>query len=206
MPTTTHATAEQTSKLYVDNVWKLHGVPQVVVSDRDPLFTSNFTKALCHLIGTKQAMSTAYHPQTDGQTERLNRVLEDMLRMYVSQSQDDWDEKLACAEFAINNNDHESTGKTPFLLNYGFHPRVPADVLPAGKCQQRPPLYSICNDLSMRRRSLIEWLPRDKLNMLTHDGGMSASVLETGFFCPQRTYVSSQARLNSSLDGWDHSG
>jgi hypothetical protein len=75
-------------------------------------------------------MSTAYHPQTDGQTERVNRVLEDMLRMYVAKSQDDWDEKMVCAEFAINNSDHESTGSSPFLLNYGFHPHLPVAILP----------------------------------------------------------------------------
>ncbi len=67
------------------------------------------------MLGTKQAMSTAYHPQTDGQTERVNRVLEDMLRMYVSKAQTDWDEKLSCAEFAINNAEHSSTGFTPFM-------------------------------------------------------------------------------------------
>lgn len=130
MPTTTKATAEQTAKLYAAHVWKLHGVPQVVVSDRDKLFTSHFARALCESIGTQQAMSTAYHPQTDGQTERVNRVLEDMLRMYVAKSQDDWDEKLVCAEFAINNSDHESTGSSPFLLNYGFHPHLPVAILP----------------------------------------------------------------------------
>ena len=130
VPTTSRATAEQTARLYVDNVWKLHGVPQVIVSDRDPLFTSHFTKALCEILGTKHAMSTAYHPQTDGQTERTNRVLEDMLRMYVSASQTDWDTKLSCAEFAINNADHESTGTTPFMLNYGHHPYLPATLLP----------------------------------------------------------------------------
>lgn len=128
-PTTTRATAEQTAQLYVDHVWKLHGVPQVIVSDRDPLFTSNFAKALCNILGTKQALSTAYHPQTDGQTERVNRVLEDMLRMYVSASQTDWDTKLSCAEFAINNADHESTGTTPFMLNYGHHPYLPVTLL-----------------------------------------------------------------------------
>jgi Chromo (CHRromatin Organisation MOdifier) domain len=67
--------------------------------------------------------------QTDGQTERVNRILEDMLRMYTSKSQKDWDEKLACAEFAINNADHSSTGSTPFMLNYGHHPYLPASVL-----------------------------------------------------------------------------
>ena len=130
VPTTTRKTAEQTARLYVDNVWKLHGVPQVIVSDRDPQFTSHFTKALCKILGTKQALSTAYHPQTDGQTERVNRVLEDMLRMYVSSNQTDWDTKLSCAEFAINNADHESTGTTPFMLNYGHHPYLPVTLLP----------------------------------------------------------------------------
>jgi transposase InsO family protein len=128
--TQTTATAEQTAKLFVDHIWKLHGVPRKVVSDRDPLFTSHFTRALCRMLGTKQAMSTAYHPQTDGQTERVNRVLEDMLRMYVSKSQTDWDEKLSCAEFAINNAEHSSTGFTPFMLNYGHHPYLPVSVLP----------------------------------------------------------------------------
>jgi hypothetical protein len=113
----------------VDHVWKLHGVPRKVVTDRDPMFTSHFTRALCETIGTEQAMSTAYHPQTDGQTERVNRVLEDMLRMYTSRSQTDWDEKLSCAEFAMNNADHASTGVSPFMLNYGHSPYLPVSVL-----------------------------------------------------------------------------
>jgi hypothetical protein len=103
----------------------------VFVTDRDPLFTSQFSRALCEMLGTKQAMSTAYHPQTDGQTERVNRVMEDMLRMYVSTDQTDWDDKLACAEFAMNNADHESTGTTPFMLNYGHHPPLPTTLLPS---------------------------------------------------------------------------
>lgn len=127
--TTTTATAEQTARLFVDNVWKLHGVPKEVVTDRDPLFTSNFTRALSDIIGTRQSMSTAYHPQSDGQTERVNRVLEDMLRMYTSKAQTDWDEKLSCAEFAINNADHESIGCTPFYLNYGHHPYLPVTLM-----------------------------------------------------------------------------
>lgn len=114
--TTTRATAEETATLFLNHVWKYHGVPRVVVTDRDPLFTSAFTRALCRMMGTKQALSTAYHPQTDGQTERVNRVLEDMLRAYVSKSQTDWDEKLACAEFAINNADQSSAGTSPFML------------------------------------------------------------------------------------------
>jgi hypothetical protein len=85
---------------------------------------------LLQMIGTRQGLSTAYHPQTDGQTERVNRVLEDMLRMYVSRSQTDWDTKLACAEFAVNHSVQESTGSTPFFLNYGHHPYLPVSLLP----------------------------------------------------------------------------
>jgi transposase InsO family protein len=100
------------------------------VTDRDPLFKSHFARALCRMLGTKQAVSTAYHPQTDGQTERVNRVLEEMLRMYVSWSQTDRDEKLSCADSATNNAEHSSTGFTPFMLNYGHHPYLPVSVLP----------------------------------------------------------------------------
>jgi transposase InsO family protein len=129
VPTTTSATAEKTARLYVDYVWKLHGVPKEMVTDRDPLFTSRFMKALAEIIGTRQSMSTAYHPQTDGQTERVNRVVEDMLRMFVSREQTDWDTHLSCVEFAINNADHESTGSSPFYLNYGHHPYLPVTLL-----------------------------------------------------------------------------
>ncbi len=81
---------------------------------------SAFTQALCRSVGTKQSSSTAYHPQTDGQTERVSRVLEDMLRNYVAASQDDWDDKLPAVEFAINNAEHGTTKMSPFMLNYGY--------------------------------------------------------------------------------------
>ena len=71
-------------------------------------------------------MSSAFHPQTDGQTERTNRTLEEMLRAYISLEHDDWDAKLACAEFAINNSWQETVKNTPFFLNYGQHPLTPA--------------------------------------------------------------------------------
>ena len=80
------------------------------------------------IFGIRQALSTAYHPQTDGQTERVNRVLEDMLRKHVASSQDDWDRYLSPAEFAINNSVHKSTGTSPFMLTYGFSPRLPHSI------------------------------------------------------------------------------
>ena len=135
VPTVTTVTAEQTAKLYRDHVWKHHGTQLSMISDRGPQFNSRFMSELARLLGTKQSLSTAFHPQTDGQTERVNRVLQDMLRHYVSSKRDDWDEHLAAAEFAINNADHASTGFSPFVLNYGRAPRVPFQA-PVG--QSRP--------------------------------------------------------------------
>ena len=83
IPTKTTVTAVQTAQLFYDHVWKLHGVPKDIVSDRDSRFTGHFWTELLRLIGTKQNMSTSFHPQTDGQTERMIRIMEDMLRHYL---------------------------------------------------------------------------------------------------------------------------
>jgi hypothetical protein len=113
---------------------RLHGLPREIVSDRDPRLTSAFWSELCRILQVTPAMSTAYHPQTDGQTERTNRTMEDVLRHFVSPRQDDWDLWLPLVEFAINNAVQESTGFTPFFLNYGVHPLAPfAATLRGGK-------------------------------------------------------------------------
>ena len=96
-------------------VIRLHGIPYEFVSDRDGCFTSCFMREVCRMLNIKQAMSTAYHPQTDGQIARANRVLEEMLRHYVSPTHDDWDEHLDMAEFAINDAWQESVQETPFM-------------------------------------------------------------------------------------------
>lgn len=124
--TKTSVSAEEVARLFRHEVFRLHGIPAELVSDRDPRFTSRFWVELSSLLGSKLKMSTAFHPQTDGQTERVNRVLEDMLRHYVSPVQDDWDEHLDCAEFAVNNAWQESVRNTPFFLNFGQHPRTPS--------------------------------------------------------------------------------
>jgi hypothetical protein len=126
VPCTTKLTAAGWAQLFHDHVWKLHGYPKVVISDRGSHWNCEFWQSLCQLTGTKRAMSTAYHPQTDGQSERYHRTLEDMLRHYISPTLDDWDKHLTCAEFAINNAVHDTIGTTPFFLNYGFHPLTPA--------------------------------------------------------------------------------
>jgi transposase InsO family protein len=111
--------------MFNDTVFKHHGLPSELISDRDPRFTSKFWTELTRLLGTKLKMSTAFHPQTDGLTERSNRVLEDYLRHYISPSQNDWDEWLPQAEFSVNNAWQESIKNTPFMLNFGQQPRTP---------------------------------------------------------------------------------
>ena len=97
---------------------RLHGVPKNIVSDRDEKFTSKFWKELFAGLGTKLAFSTTYHPKTDGQTERVNRILEDMLRMYVTHQQRKWEEYLPLVEFTYNNGYHESLKMIPFEALY----------------------------------------------------------------------------------------
>jgi hypothetical protein len=106
---------------YVDNVVKHHGIPDEIVSDRDPKFTSRFWKELFHILGTKLALSTSAHPETDGQTERTNRSLEVLLRHFVNQQLNNWAKLLAPLEFAYNSTIN-SLGKTPFEIVYGFNP------------------------------------------------------------------------------------
>ena len=129
LPTFDTATAEDTAALFRDRVFCLHGMPQSIVSDRDVKFTSSFWRELHRLLGITLSMSSAYHPQTDGQTERMNRVLEDMLRHFVNRHHDDWDQFLAPAEFAINNAENSSIQNTPFMLNYGRHPWLPVNMI-----------------------------------------------------------------------------
>jgi len=119
MVTKSNATAPDIAGIFFNTVFRLYGMPSVIVSDRDTKFTSLFCKALFKCIGTKLAMSTAFHPETDGQTERNNRTLEQMLRNYVNYRQNDWDQHLAAAEFAYNNSKQASTGMTPFFLLTG---------------------------------------------------------------------------------------
>ena len=126
--TKTEVTAPQLAEIFWSTVVRHHGLPSSIVSDRDPRFTGHFWRALWKCLGTQLTMSTAFHPQTDGQTERANRTLEEMLRSYVSFQQKDWDEHLVAAELAFNASKHASTGFTPFYLNGGREVTVPLDL------------------------------------------------------------------------------
>ncbi|GJP54247.1 hypothetical protein CLOM_g13357 [Closterium sp. NIES-68] len=125
IPTHTTARTEETAQLFVRHIISQHGIPTTLISDRDPKFTSKFWKELMSLLGTKLAMSSAYHPQTDGQTERLNQIVEQLLRAACKDDISKWDLHLPVLEFAYNNATHAATGQTPFFLCYGRHPLTP---------------------------------------------------------------------------------
>ena len=128
IPTFTSLAASGAAKLFRDHVWTQHGWPKKIVSDRGQQFAAKFTIELNKLLGIQTALSTAYHPQTDGQTERTNQELEQYLRLYTNFMQDDWSNWLSTAEFAYNNRVHSATGYSPFYLEYGRHPRTPLTV------------------------------------------------------------------------------
>jgi hypothetical protein len=103
----------------------LHGVPKKIVSDRGTQFTSKFWDRLHEILDTQLRFSSAYHPQTDGQTERVNQILEDMLRAYALQYGRSWDKSLSYAEFSYNNSYQESLKMAPFDMLYGHRCRTP---------------------------------------------------------------------------------
>jgi hypothetical protein len=111
-------------KLYIDNILKLHGVPKSIVSDRGAQFVSKFWRSLHQALKTKLDFSSAYHPQTNGQTKRVNQVLEDMLRACVLTYGKNWEDNLAFAEF-YNNGYHTSLNRTPFEVLYGRKRHTP---------------------------------------------------------------------------------
>jgi transposase InsO family protein len=105
---------EKLAQLYVDSIVKLHGVPSRIVSDRGTQFTSRFWKSLNKAMGTLLDFSSAYNPQTDGQTERVHQIMEDMLRACVFTYGEDWEQSLPYAEFSYNNSYQASLGMSPF--------------------------------------------------------------------------------------------
>ena len=131
--TTEGTLAEGLARLFRDNVWKLHGLPESVVSDRGPQFAAELTKELNRMLGIKTKLLTAFHPQTDGQTERMNQELEQYLRFFIKNRQKDWPEWLAAAEFAINNKVHMATKVSPFMANYGKELRMGGNIRRKGK-------------------------------------------------------------------------
>lgn len=116
-------TAAKVARTYLDNVYKLHGLPKVIISDQDSVFTSRFWRELFKIIGTELNMSTPYHPQTDGQSERVNQCLEIYLRCFIHACPNHWSQYLSLAEFWYNSSHHSALDMSPFHALYGHEPR-----------------------------------------------------------------------------------
>jgi hypothetical protein len=149
IPAPKECTAEVTAKLFMRHVVKYWGLPASIVSDRDSRFTGRFWTELFRLLGTALNMSTTMHPQTDGQTERINNILEVYLRHYVTVSQKEWARLLDIAQFSYNLQKNESTGRSPFEIILGFQPTTPKDIV-TGYKGASPPAYRFAKDWQER--------------------------------------------------------
>uniref|UniRef100_A0A183CNF2 Chromo domain-containing protein n=1 Tax=Globodera pallida TaxID=36090 RepID=A0A183CNF2_GLOPA len=147
----------------MEHCWKLHGTPETVVSDRGPTFASKFMKELYQALKIRPRLSTAYHPETDGQTERINQMVEAFLRTYVSFRQHDWASLLPFAEFAYNNSFHSSIGMTPFFANSARHPSIDGTPLEDGSVPEASAhAQRIHDNLEEAKASLTLSKERDK--------------------------------------------
>jgi hypothetical protein len=117
--------AKAFAHLFVKHIFANHGLPNQIISDRGSVWNNRFWRHVCQRLQVRHHMSTAYHPQTDGQTERMNKVMTEVLRSYASANDQDWDKWLPLVQFAINNSWQESIKTTPFYLNTGGHPQTP---------------------------------------------------------------------------------
>ena len=117
-------TAEEMAQQFLKTIVSNHGIPKRITSDRDKLFMTKFWTTFTNLVGIDHKMTTAYHPQGNGQTERTNQTIEQYLRHYINYEQNDWVTYLPMAQFAFNNTVHSTTGETPFYANYGYHTSI----------------------------------------------------------------------------------
>ena len=118
-----NATEKDVADVFLREVWNLQGLPTELISDMDPKFSGEFWESLCKSLNIKRRMSTAYHPQRDGQTERTNQVLEGFLRNFVNYDQNDWYQLLPLAEHAYNNSVTNAHGMSPWYVKLQFSPK-----------------------------------------------------------------------------------
>jgi len=134
--TTEGTLVEGLARLFRDNVWKLHGLLESVVSDRGPQFAVEMIKELNKMLGIETKLLTSFHPQTDGQTEQMDQELEQYLRFFVDHRQKDWPEWLALSEFAVNNKVHLAMKVSLFIANYRRKLRMRVDIRKKGKMEK----------------------------------------------------------------------
>jgi hypothetical protein len=157
VPTTKTCTSAELSRLFVTHIFQYHGMIKTLISDRDPRFTSAFWRAFCRRLQIQPRFSTAFHPQTDGQTERANRVVEEVLRHFVTADHSNWEDLLPLVAFAMNNAKSSSTGETPFYLNHGTHPATPVSVgLPERRLPTLDAVFTGLDSTLIRVRQLLK--------------------------------------------------
>ncbi|GMF29025.1 unnamed protein product [Phytophthora fragariaefolia] len=191
VPTTKKVTAEGVARLFIDHIWKLHGMPTSIVSDRDRKFVSAFWQHVFKSIETKLCMTVAHRAQGDGQTERMNRTLEEYLRCFVSPLQDDGDIHLANAEFAVNSTVNSSTKLAPFEADLGYIPLNPLQL--AAKQLQNVPksrrgadFHELQASILLRRREALAQAQERMRDVYDHN--RAEQVFEVG----DRVYLSTQ--------------
>jgi hypothetical protein len=156
--------AKEFAKLYVDHVFRLHGLSREFITDRDYSFTSAFWQEVTVLLGTRIVMSSSFHPQTDGETERVSQILETYLRHFVFVGLNDWDTLLSRAEFAHNAAINETIRMAPFKLTYGYHPRsLVVEVVEVVNPSSAAFVERLQSSLSSARKCLIATQQRRKM-------------------------------------------
>ncbi|KAM4055897.1 integrase core domain-containing protein [Hirsutella rhossiliensis] len=147
--------------VFISRVYCLHGTPDNVISDRGSQFISEFWRQVSDRLGVRLRHSSAFHPETDGQTERINAGIEQYLRAFMNFHQDDWVDWLPLAEFATNNVTSETTGVSPFFANYGFHPKLgtePTKPLPPNQSAAQRREFLKANNIADRFERIITQL------------------------------------------------
>ena len=145
LPARSTDTAKDLANIYLHQIFRLHGRPDTIVSDRGPLFVSRFWQELCNLLGINMRHSSGHHPQTAGQSERFNQSIEHLLRCSLLSHPQDWLDLLPLAEFAINSAVSSSTRMSPFMAVYGYNPTFD---LPASSDSASPSLPAVESTLS----------------------------------------------------------
>ena len=155
IPTRKSATAQETVELLADRLIRYHGLPDALISDRDPRFQSEVWQQLCNRFNIKRALSSSHHPQSDGQSERLNRTLEQMLRTYIQSDEREWETLLPALELAYNTTSHSSTNLSPFEIMIGQNPVTAAyiDILGKLKPTLTPPMTKLFRSLCDRAQA-----------------------------------------------------
>jgi hypothetical protein len=163
-PVTSQITADGVASIYFEQVFPLHGIPKKIISDRGPQFAARSMRALYKRLGIDAGLTTAYHPQANGQVERKNQEVEIYLRLFISKRQDDWADLLPTAEFVVNSRLNSATGHTPFELLYGYTPDF---TIPAGRPTGIPMLDKRLQHLVSSRKDAEAALRQSKRRMQT---------------------------------------